>query len=128
MKKLYTVSKNKAGSYCDSDNELLIAKFRLKLKKVDKTTRPFIYDQNQIPYDYTVEVKVKSLSHVQLFVILWTITYQAPLTMGFSRQEYWNGFPFPSPGDLLNAGIELRSPALQADAVPSEPPGNRSDK
>ena len=129
MKKLYTVSKNKTGSYCDSDNELLIAKFRLKLKKVDKTTRPFSYDQNQILYDYTVEVQVKSLSHVQLFVILWTITYQAPLTMGFSRQEYWNGLPSPSPGDLLNPGIKLRSPALQADAVPSEPPGNRrSDK
>jgi len=53
----------------------------------------------------------------------WTITYQAPLTMGFSRQECWSGLPFPSPGDLLNAGIELRSPALQADALPSEPPG-----
>ena len=55
MQKLYTVSKNKTGS-CGSDHELLIAKFRLKLKKVWKTTRPFSYDLNQIPYDYTVEV------------------------------------------------------------------------
>ena len=55
MQKLYTVSKNKTGSCC-SDHELLIAKFRLKLKKVGKTTRPFRYDPNQIPYDYTVEV------------------------------------------------------------------------
>ena len=54
MEKLYTVSKNKTGS---SDHELLIAKFRLKLKKVEKTTRPFRYDLNQIPYDYTVEVR-----------------------------------------------------------------------
>ena len=54
MKKLYTISKNKTGS---SDHELLIAKFRLKLKKVRKTTRPFRYDLNQIPYDYTVEVR-----------------------------------------------------------------------
>ena len=56
MEKLYTVSKNKTGSDCGSDRELLIAKFRLKLKKVGKTTRPFRYDLNQIPYDYTVEV------------------------------------------------------------------------
>ena len=54
--KLYTVSKNKPGADCGSDHELLIAKFRLKLKKVGKTTRPFRYDLNQIPYDYTVEV------------------------------------------------------------------------
>ena len=57
MKKLYTVSKKRPGADCGSDHELLIAKFRLKLKKVGKTTRPFRYDLNQIPYDYTVEVK-----------------------------------------------------------------------
>ena len=57
MEKLYTVSKNKTGSWCGSDHELLIAKFRLKLKKVGKTTRPYRYDLNQIPYDYTVEVR-----------------------------------------------------------------------
>ena len=49
--------------------------------------------------------------------------YQAPLSVGFSRQEYWSGLPFPSPGDLPNPGIEPRYPALQADALPSEPPG-----
>ena len=57
MEKLYTVSKNKTGANCGSDHELLIAKFRLKLKKVGKTIRPFMYDINQIPYDYTVEVR-----------------------------------------------------------------------
>ena len=57
MEKLYTVSKNKTGAHCGSDHELLIAKFRLKLKKVGKTTRPFRYDLNQIPYDYKVEVR-----------------------------------------------------------------------
>ena len=57
MEKLYTVSKKKRpGADCGSDHELLIAKFRLKLKKVGKTTRPFRYDLNQIPYDYTLEV------------------------------------------------------------------------
>ena len=57
MEKLYTVSKTRPGTDCDLDHELLIAKFRLKLKKVGKTTRPFRYDLNQIPYDYTVEVR-----------------------------------------------------------------------
>ena len=55
MEKLYTVSKTRLGADCGSEHELLIAKFRLKLKKVGKTTRPFRYDLNQIPYDYTVE-------------------------------------------------------------------------
>ena len=57
MEKLYTVSKNKMGIDCGSDHELLIAKFRLKLKKVGKTSRPFRYYLNQIPYHYTVEVR-----------------------------------------------------------------------
>ena len=61
------------------------------------------------------------LSRVQLFVTPWTVAHQAPLPMGFSRQEYWSGLPFPSPGDLPDPGIELRSPALQADALTSEP-------
>ena len=56
MEKLYTVKKTRPGADCGSDHELFIAKFRLKLKEVGKTTRPFSYDPNQIPYDYTVEV------------------------------------------------------------------------
>ena len=56
MGKLYTVSKNKTGGNCGSDNQFLIAKFKLKVKKIGKTSRPFRYDINQIPYDYTVEV------------------------------------------------------------------------
>ena len=69
------------------------------------------------------KVKVKSLSHVRLFATLWTVAHQAPLSMGFTRQEYWSGVPFPSPGDLPDPGIEPWSPALQADALPCEPPG-----
>ena len=57
MEKLYTVSKNRLGADCGSDHELLIGKFRLKLKKVGKTIRPLKYDLNQIPYDYTVEMR-----------------------------------------------------------------------
>ena len=62
--------------------------------------------------------KWKSLSLVQLFATPWTIQ-----SMEFSRPEYWSGLPFPSPGDLLNPGIKPRSPTLQADSLPSEPPG-----
>ena len=68
-------------------------------------------------------VPVKLLSRVWLFAIPWTVAYQAPPSMEFSRQEYWSGLPFPSPGDLPNPGLEPRSPALQADALPSELPG-----
>ena len=70
-----------------------------------------------------IKVKVNLLSRVRLFVIPWTVAYQAPLSMGFSRQEYWSGLPVPSLGDLLDPGIEPGSPALQADALPSEPLG-----
>ena len=68
-------------------------------------------------------MKVMLLSRVRLFVTPWTVVYQASLSMGFSRQECWSGLPFPSPGDLPDPGIKSRSPALQADALPSEPPG-----
>ena len=57
----------------------------------------------------------------------WTVGCQAPLSMGFSRQEYWSGLPFPSPGDLPDPGIKPKSPALQADSLPSEPPGKPGD-
>ena len=63
------------------------------------------------------------LSHVQLFGTSWTVAHQAPLSMEFSRQEYWSALLFPSPGDLPNPGIEPGFPALQADALSSEPPG-----
>ena len=66
---------------------------------------------------------VKSLSHVRLFVTPWTVDHQAPPSMGFTKQEYWSGFPFPSPGYLPNPGIKPRSSTLQADALTSEPPG-----
>ena len=68
---------------------------------------------------YTACVCVLSL--VLLFMTLWTVAYQDPLTLGLSRQEYWNGLPFPLPGDLLDSGIEPvfpESPALQVDSLP----------
>ena len=69
---------------------------------------------------FQMKLKVKLLSHFQLFVTPWTVAHQAPLAMGFSRQVYWSGLPFPSLGDLLDSGIEPASPALQVDSSPTE--------
>ena len=66
---------------------------------------------------------MKLVGRVRLFATPWTVAYQALPSMGFSRQECWSGLPFPSPGDLPDPGIEPGSPGLQADALPSEPPG-----
>ena len=68
---------------------------------------------------------LRCFSRVQLFVTPCTVSCQAPLSMGFFRQEYWNGLPFPSPGDLPDPWIETGSPTLQADSLQSEPPGDR---
>ena len=70
---------------------------------------------------YSCEVKL--LSRVQLFLTPWTVSNQATPSMEFSRQEYWSGLPFPSLGDLPDPRIKPGSPTLQADAIPSEPPG-----
>ena len=78
--------------------------------------------QNHTSVDFMVKL-VKLLSRVRLFATPWTVTYYAFLSMGFSRQEYWSGLPFPSPGDLPDPGIKPGSPTLQADALTSEPPG-----
>ena len=72
--------------------------------------------QRQLVYIYML------LTCVWLFVTPWTVAHQAPQSLGFSRQEYWSGLPFPSPGELPDPGIEPRSPALRADALTSEPP------
>ena len=84
--------------------------------------------KGQFSFQCQRKVKVKSLSRVQLFGTPWTVAYQAPPSMGFSRQECWSGLPFPSPRDLPNPGIEPESTALQADALPSEPPGKLRKK
>ena len=68
-------------------------------------------------------VYARMLSHVWLFETLWTVACQGPLSMGFAKQEYWSRLPCPSPGDLPSPGIKPGSPAMQADPLPSEPPG-----
>ena len=69
------------------------------------------------------ESSLKFWHVAQLFATPWTVAHLAPLSMGFSRQEYWSGLPFPFPGNIPNLGIEPRSPELQAGALTSEPPG-----
>ena len=71
------------------------------------------------------KVYVCVLGRVRLFATPWTVACQASLSMGFSRQEYWSGFPFPSTGDLPDPGVKPRSPALQADSLPLKREGRR---
>ena len=87
------------------------------------TLKDICIKNTYLPILNSLKVKVKSLSRVQLFATPWTVAYQAPPSMGLSRQQCWSGLPFPSPGDLPDPGIKPGSPTLQADALPSEPPG-----
>ena len=99
-----------------------VAKSRTWLSDWTELTELMVFPV--VMYDVRkVKRKVKSLSHVLLYATPWIVAYQAFPSMGFSRQECWSGLPFPSPGDLLDPGIEPRSPTLQADALSSEPPG-----
>ena len=79
-------------------------------------------EQNKEHVGQTVQL----LSRVRLFAITWTIALQAPLSLGFSKLEYWSGLPCPPPGNLPNPGIEPRSPTLQVDSLLSEPQGNNN--
>ena len=79
----------------------------------------------ELLYAYTSKCArvLSRFSHLQLFATLCTVALQAPLSVGFFRQQYWSVLPCPPPGDLPNPGIEPRSPELQGDALTSEPPG-----
>ena len=79
-------------------------------------------------FQWQKKASAQMLSCVRLFVTPRTVSHQAPLSMRFSRQEYWSGLPFPSPRDLPHPGIEPGSPALQADSLPTEPPGKPQKK
>ena len=86
-----------------------------------ETGKPVTDFSSSLKNQEQVKVKVKSLSHVLLFATPWTVANQAPLSMGFSRQEYWRGLPFPSPGNLPNPDIKPTAPELHADSLPAEP-------
>ena len=78
--------------------------------------------EKKVKFIIIIIIIIHSLSHVQFFATPWTVAHQASLSMGVSRQEYWSGLTFPSPGDLPDPGIKPRSPILQADTLTSEPP------
>ena len=94
---------------------------RLLLEKIffNDTATTEIYTLSL--HDALPILKVKSLSRVLLLAAPWTAACQAPLSMGFSRIEYWSGLPFPSPGSLPEPGIKAGSPVLQEDSLPYEP-------
>ena len=98
-------------------------KYNLESEKFSKVTIFFLkiirkitwnFSMWKVSYHKNCYCCFSHLSHVQLFVTPWTIVRQVPLSMGFSRQEYWSGLSFPSSGNLLDPGIEPGSPALQA--------------
>ena len=108
----------------DSNHEGKVNPITLLTRKSDlKWTH---YDLENLSHEeglFFLVVNAQSLSYVQIFATPWTIAHKAPLSMEFSRQEYWSGLSFPFPGDPPNPGIEPRSPALQADRLlTTEPP------
>ena len=82
-----------------------------------------IYDIHEGATVFKITMNACMLSCVQLFATPWTVIYQAPLSMEFSRKEYWSGLPFPSPGDLPDSGIEPTSPSLAGRFFTTTPPG-----
>ena len=98
----------------------------LKSRDITLPTKVHLVKAMIFPVVMYICENVKSLSRARLFATPWTVAYQAPLSMGFSRQEFWSGLPFPSTGDLPNPGIEPGSPTLQTGTLPSEPPGKPS--
>ena len=117
-----------AYSLCSAKREPLKWAARALQRESRLSEQPVLCNGQRARSLQLEKVKVKSLSRVRLFATPWTVAYQAPQSMEFSRQEYWRGLPFPSPGDLPNPGIEARSPSLQADALPSESPGKALEK
>ena len=111
---LIHVEQQKPTQYCKA----IILQFKKKLRFHLHSPIPLLVSTG---FDFRKKVKVKSLSRVQHFATPWTVAHLAPLSRGFSRQEYWNGLPFPSPGVLPNTGIKSGSLALPAHSLPLEP-------
>ena len=86
-----------------------------------------IYPQTRRTIYYNESIVHASLSCIQLFMTSWPVVHKALLSMGFSRQEYWSVLPFPSQVDLSDMGIKSRSSTLEADSLPSEPPGKPTE-
>ena len=102
-----------------------MAVFIVALFTVVKRGKQPVYQWKGVCMCVCVCTRAKSLQSCPTLCDPWTVACQAPLSMGFSRQEHWSGLPFPSPGDLPDPGIEHGSPALQAGSLPSEPLGKQ---
>ena len=96
---------------------------RLQAIGSQRVRHDWAHRHNIVLYLFFLTKNEVKWSRVQLFATPWTVAHQALPSMGFSRQEYWSGLPFPSPGDLPNPGIEPRSPHCKKMLLPSEPPG-----
>ena len=107
--------------------ELLLFGINLRQKFFRKCVSAMVLSGTPHPCSVSFTVVVQSLSHAQFFATPWTVAGQAPLSMGFPRQEYWSGLPFPSPGDLSDPGIEPVSPALAGGFFTAEPPGKPTE-
>ena len=99
----------------------------MQFYKITKTL--YFLELKKTIYNYYLSAKYMISCNIHntssIIATAWTVAHQAPLSMRFSRQEYWSGLPFPSLGYLSHSGIKLWSPALQADSLPSEPPGKQ---
>ena len=104
--------------------------------QIEHKSKIQLYVTYQKHISYLNKLEVKGYKYVYMYVSRsvmsnsmtpWTAAHQAPLSIGLSRQEYWSGLPFPSPGELPDPGIELGFPAWQADSLPSAPPGKPMD-
>ena len=105
-----------------------VAQTRTRLKRLSSSSRlcekPHVLISMPVTWRFLIsQWKCWSLSRVRLFATPWTVAHQALLSMGLSRQEYWSGLPFPSPGELPDPGIKPVSPELHTDSLPSEPSG-----
>ena len=108
-------SNPKCSAACQKINKSSDKNNKVFLKKKEKSAK-------SVTGNCASQMKVKSISCVQLLVTPQTVAQQAPLSMGFSRQGFWSGVPFPLPEDFPDSGMELRFYTLQADSLPSEPP------
>ena len=123
-KSIVSIHHHRAESLPDTDALFHLQTFLYRVNFLSQKFEQILHGSSRITSKYLkVKVKVKALSHVRLCATPLTVAYQDPPSMEFSRQQYWSGSPFPPPGDPPDPEIEPGSPALQADALPSEPPG-----
>ena len=120
--------------FCPQQNQTKLVYLAIRLRREGKNSLQYvsvIYKTRKKSFGKVTAQLVRLcvcwvISHARLFMTPWTVAHQAPLSMGFSRQEYWSGLPCPPPGDLPDSGIELMSPATAGTSFTTVPPGNQT--